>query len=66
MSGKLNKVTQAAGRVFCNITGLYNLVWTQDDRRLLAWMTSTDHEGGYDWWKAIHHNIPLASGSMHM
>lgn len=65
-SGNLNKSTEAAGRVFCTITNAYNLVWTQNDRLLLGWMSATDHEAGFGWWLAIHHNIPLGSGSMHM
>ena len=65
-SGTLKKDSQAAGRVFCTITNAYNLVWTQNDRLLLAWMTATDHESGFNWWVDIHHNIPLGSGSMHM
>jgi serine/threonine protein kinase len=65
-SGMLDKDTQAAGRVFCTITNLYNLVWTQNDRLLLGWLSATDHQSGFNWWVAIHHNIPLGSGTMHM
>jgi len=67
-SGKLNIEAQADGRVFCNIiNNSYELVWTQDDRRLLAWIRASDHEDGWLWWRAVHHNIPFGSGShMHM
>lgn len=65
-SGALDKDTQAAGRVFCTFINDYNVVWTQNDRLLLGSMSATDHQSGFNWWVAIHHNIPVGSGSMHM
>ena len=61
-------LNKAAGRAFCTFTNTsYSIVWTQNDQRLLVRETTTDHEGAFKWWVAIHHNIPEGSGSnMHM
>ena len=63
------KVTddQAAGRVFCNFTqGLEYMVWTQDDGHVLGIVAGAPHENVWNWWVAIHHNIPLGGASMNM
>jgi hypothetical protein len=50
---------QAAGRVFCVMTAgaQEDIVWTQDDGRMLGWVAGEPHEDVWDWWVAIHHNI---------
>ena len=61
------KVTddQAAGRVFCNFTqGLEYMVWTQDDGHVLGIVAGAPHENVWNWWVAIHHNIPLGGSPM--
>src|SRR5262249_56813172 len=51
---------QTDGRVFCTFTSKsYDVVWTQNDGRLLAWMSATYYENGLDWWLDIHQNISL-------
>ena len=61
------KVTddQAAGRVFCNFTqGVEYMVWTQDDGHVLGIVAGAPHENVWNWWVAIHHNIPLGGSPM--
>jgi serine/threonine protein kinase len=61
------KVTddQAAGRVFCNFTqGIEYMVWTQDDGHVLGIVAGAPHENVWNWWVAIHHNIPLGGSPM--
>jgi serine/threonine protein kinase len=61
------KVTddQAAGRVFCNFTqGLEYMVWTQDDGHVMGIVAGAPHENVWNWWVAIHHNIPLGGAPM--
>ena len=63
------KVTddQAAGRVFCNFTqGLEYMIWTQDDGHVMGIVAGAPHENVWNWWVAIHHNIPLGGASMNM
>jgi hypothetical protein len=66
-SGQLNPSTQAAGRVFCVITGSeFHLVWTQDSGHLLGTLSGAPHKDAYDWWRPIHHNIAFPGTQMHM
>jgi serine/threonine-protein kinase len=54
---------QAAGRVYCTLTGSqFDLVWTQDAGHLLAVLTGFPHKAAWQWWHVVHHNI----GSGHM
>ena len=49
---------QAAGRVFCNYNnGRENILWTQDDGHLLAYVAGPVHEDVWNWWYGVHHNI---------
>ena len=67
ISGYLNPVTQAAGRVFCNyVNGQEYMVWTQDDGRLLASAYGPVHGVVWEWWYPIHHNIGFAAAPMKM
>jgi hypothetical protein len=67
ISGKLDPVTQAAGRVFCNyIDGQEYMIWTQDDGHMLASVAGPAHEPVWQWWVAVHHNIGFASPPMSM
>jgi serine/threonine protein kinase len=67
ISGHLNPVTQAAGRVFCNyVNGQEYMVWTQDDGRLLASAYGPVHGVVWEWWYPIHHNIGFAAAPMKM
>ncbi len=51
---------QAAGRMYCTFTNdLLDIVWTQDDGRLLAEVTGAPHLETYLWWKWVHHVIVL-------
>lgn len=51
---------QAAGRVFCTFTnGMLDMVWTQDDGRLMGEVTGAPHLDTYLWWKWVHHSIVL-------
>jgi hypothetical protein len=66
ISGKLTD-DQAAGRVYCDfLNGQENMVWTQNDGHLLAWVTGPIHEDVWTWWIAVHHNIGLSSAPMNM
>ncbi|MBV9804028.1 MAG: hypothetical protein JO130_12580 [Solirubrobacterales bacterium] len=58
-SGKIRDV-QAAGRVFCTFENdLLDIVWTQDDGRLMGEVTGAPHLDTYLWWKWVHHSIVL-------
>jgi len=58
---------QAAGRVYCNFeNGQENMVWTQNDGRLLAWVGGPVHQDVWNWWLGVHHNIGLTSSPMNM
>jgi hypothetical protein len=67
-AGKVG-VTQAAGRVFCVTnasTGMAEFVWTQDDGRVLGWVTGPLHEQVWNWWLAVHHEIAIGKPPMMM
>jgi len=79
VSGTLNPETQAAGRMFCYLdsSSQEHIVWTQNDGRLLGFVTGGPHPNVYDWWHGVHHDIsfngqgmnmpmPTPSSSMHM
>jgi hypothetical protein len=67
MSSGMVPDSRAAGRVFCNFSsGQENMVWTQNDGRLLASVSGPVHEDVWTWWVAVHHNIGLAGQPMHM
>ena len=54
------KDDQAAGRVYCTFTNdLLDIVWTQDDGRVLAEVTGAPHLYTYMWWKWVHHVVVL-------
>lgn len=58
-SGKITDV-QAAGRVFCTFKNdLLDIVWTQDDGRLMGEVTGAPHLDTYLWWKWVHHSVVL-------
>jgi hypothetical protein len=58
---------QAAGRVFCNYNnGRENLLWTQDDGHLLAYVAGPVHEDVWNWWYGVHHNIGFSGPPTHM
>jgi hypothetical protein len=58
---------QASGRVFCNFNnGQENMVWTQNDGHLLAYVSGPVHEDVWNWFVAVHHNIGFAGSPMHM
>jgi hypothetical protein len=64
-SGKLAD-EQAEGRVYCNfVNGQENMVWTQNDGHLLAYVSGPVHQDVWAWWVAVHHNIGFGS-SMQM
>ena len=65
-SGMLNPETQAAGRIFCYLSnsGQENIVWTQNQGRLLAWASGGPHSDVLAWWGGVHHDIYM--GGMHM
>jgi hypothetical protein len=46
---------QAAGRVFCIMTGgaAEDMVWTQDAGHLLGWVAGEPPEDVWNWWAAI-------------
>lgn len=49
----------AAGRVFCTMTvgAREDMVWTQDDGRLLGWVAGDSHQDVWAWWAAIRGEI---------
>lgn len=59
-SGQVTSL-EAAGRVFCTMTdsAQEDMVWTQDDGRLLGWVAGAPHEDVWNWWMAVHHNLVL-------
>jgi hypothetical protein len=66
MSGRLTD-GQAAGRVFCTFTnGSLNIIWTQNDGRLLGDLAGAPHGNTWDWWKGVHHSISIAGSSSSM
>jgi hypothetical protein len=67
ISGQLDPVSQAAGRVFCNyVNGQEYIVWTQDDGHLLGSVVGPVHQVVWQWWVDIHHNIGFTAPPMHM
>jgi serine/threonine-protein kinase len=67
MSSGMVTDTQAIGRVFCIFNnGQENIVWTQNDGHLLAWVAGPVHEDVWNWWFAVHHNIGFGGPPMHM
>jgi hypothetical protein len=52
---------RAAGRVFCTMTAgaQEDMVWTQDDGRLLGWVAGGPHQEVWAWWSAVHAGIAL-------
>ena len=57
---------QAAGRVFCTYTqGAENMVWTENDGRMLGYVAGPVHEDVWNWWVAVHHDLTPGS-SMNM
>ena len=65
-SGKLTD-DQAAGRVYCNFAnGEENMIWTQNDGHLLAWVMGPLHESVWNWWLGVHHNIGFSNSPMNM
>ncbi len=67
ISGHLNALTQAAGRVFCNyVNGQEYMVWTQNDGRLLASAYGPVHGDVWEWWYPVHHNIGFGAAPMQM
>lgn len=58
-SGMIHDV-QAAGRVFCTFDNdMLDIVWTQDDGRLMGEVTGAPHLDTYLWWKWVHHSLVL-------
>jgi len=59
---------QAAGRVFCTMTdsAREDMVWTQDDGKLMGWVAGTPHEDVWNWWMAVHHNLVLGGAGSAM
>jgi hypothetical protein len=59
-SGQVTSL-EAAGRVFCTMTdsAQEDMVWTQDDGRLMGWVAGAPHEDVWNWWMAVHHNLVL-------
>jgi hypothetical protein len=57
-AGKVTDL-QAAGRVFCTMLAgaQEDIVWTQDDGRMLGWVAGEPHEDVWYWWVNVHHNI---------
>lgn len=49
---------KAAGRMYCTFNNdVLDLVWTQDDGRLLAELTGAPHFDAFQWWVGVHHSI---------
>jgi hypothetical protein len=49
---------QAAGRMYCTFTNdVLDLVWTQDDGRVLAELSGAPHFDAFQWWVGVHHSI---------
>jgi tRNA A-37 threonylcarbamoyl transferase component Bud32 len=62
-------VTAAAGRVFCVTnpsSGVAEYIWTQNDGRMLGWVTGPLHEQVWNWWLAVHHEIAIGKPPMMM
>lgn len=49
---------KAAGRMYCTFNNdVLDLVWTQDDGRLMAELTGAPHFDAFQWWVGVHHSI---------
>lgn len=49
---------KAAGRMYCTFSNdVLDLVWTQNDGRLLAELTGAPHFDAFQWWVGVHHSI---------
>jgi hypothetical protein len=49
---------KAAGRMYCTFNNdVLDLVWTQDDGRLMAELTGAPHFDAFQWWASVHHAI---------
>ena len=49
---------KAAGRMYCTFSNdMLDLVWTQDDGRLMAELTGAPHFDAFQWWVGVHHSI---------
>jgi serine/threonine-protein kinase len=67
MSAGMVTDDQAVGRLFCTFTNGYeNIVWTQDDGHMMAWVTGLVHADVFNWWALIHHTIGLGGSPMKM
>jgi serine/threonine-protein kinase len=54
---------QAAGRVFCTYTqGLEDMVWTENDGRMLGYVAGPVHTDVWNWWVAVHHDLTPGGG----
>jgi serine/threonine protein kinase len=54
---------QAAGRVFCTYTqGLEDMVWTENDGRMLGYVAGQVHTDVWNWWVAVHHDLTPGGG----
>jgi len=49
---------KAAGRMYCTFNNdVLDLVWTQNDGRVLAELTGAPHFDAFQWWVGVHHSI---------
>jgi hypothetical protein len=49
---------KAAGRMYCTFNNdVLDLVWTQDDGRLMAELSGAPHFDAFQWWVGVHHAI---------
>jgi hypothetical protein len=50
----------AAGRAFCTFSNSQlNIVWTQNDGRVLGVLSGSPHANTFAWWKGVHHSIDI-------
>ena len=64
---EMGRVTdnEAAGRVFCTFSNSQlDIVWTQDDGRMLGVVNGAPHLNTWYWWYNVHHNIDLTGSGM--
>jgi hypothetical protein len=66
-SGRVTDL-QAAGRVYCTMTdgAQEDMVWTQDDGKVMGWVAGAPHEDVWNWWTAVHHNLVLGGAGSAM
>lgn len=56
---------QAAGRVYCTFSNTeLNIVWTQDDGRMLGLVSGAPHLNTWYWWYNVHHSIHFSGSAM--